>query len=40
MRHGDSAVAATMMLDARKELGSSEPWEYEGVELPGIDSRQ
>lgn len=30
MRHGDSAVAAAMMLDARKELGSSEPWEYEG----------
>lgn len=37
MRHGDSAVAAAMMLDARKELGSSEPWEYEGVELPGMN---
>lgn len=39
MRHGDSAVAAAMMLDARKELGSSEPWEYEGIELPGIRMR-
>ena len=39
MRHGDSAVAAAMMLDARKELGSSEPWEYEGVELPGMNMR-
>lgn len=36
-RHGDSAVACAMMLDARKELGSVEPWEYEGVSFPGID---
>ena len=36
-RHGDSAVACAMMLDARKELGSSEPREYEGVELPGMN---
>ena len=25
------------MLDARKELGSAEPWEYVGIELPGFD---
>lgn len=37
MRHGDSAVAAAMMLDARKELGSSEPWEYEGISMSGFD---
>ena len=36
-RHGDSAVACAMMLDARKELGSVEPWEYEGISFPGID---
>ena len=30
-RHGDSAVAAAMLSDAREELGSVEPWEYEGV---------
>ena len=36
-RHGDSAVACAMMLDARKELGSAEPWEYVGIELPGFD---
>lgn len=36
-RHGDSAVACAMMLDARKELGSVEPWEYTGVNLPGFD---
>ena len=38
-RHGDSAVACAMMLDARKELGSAEPWEYAGVTLPGMDMR-
>ena len=36
-RHGDSAVACAMMLDARKELGSTEPWDYVGVSLPGFD---
>ena len=36
-RHGDSSVACAMMLDARKELGSVEPWEYEGISFPGID---
>ncbi|HJA79958.1 MAG TPA: hypothetical protein H9784_10415 [Candidatus Desulfovibrio intestinavium] len=39
-RHGDSAVAAAMLLDARKELGSAEPWEYEGVALPEMDMRE
>lgn len=36
-RHGDSAVACAMMLDARKELGSAEPWEYAGVSLTGVE---
>lgn len=36
-RHGDSAVACAMMLDARKELGAAEPWDYVGVSLPGFD---
>lgn len=36
-RHGDSAVACAMMLDARRELGSSEPWDYVGVPLNGFD---
>lgn len=36
-RHGDSAVACAMMLDARKELGNAEPWEYVGVPLNGFD---
>ena len=27
------------MLDARKELGSTEPWDYVGVSLGGIDWR-
>ena len=36
-RHGDSAIACAMMLDARKELGAEEPWEYVGVSLPGFD---
>lgn len=39
-RHGDSAVACAMLLDARKELGSAEPWEYEGVALTGMDMRE
>lgn len=38
-RHGDSAVACAMMLDARKELGAAEPWEYTGVALTGMDFR-
>ena len=36
-RHGDSAVACAMMLDARKELGSVEQWEYVGVGMNGFD---
>ena len=36
-RHGDAAIACAMMLDARKELGSAEPWEYVGVPLKGMD---
>lgn len=36
-RHGDAAIACAMMLDARKELGSAEPWDYVGVELIGFD---
>ena len=36
-RHGDSAIACAMMLDARKEMGSAEPWEYVGVSMPGFD---
>jgi len=36
-RHGDSAVACAMMLDARKELGSVEPWEYVSVPANGFD---
>ena len=36
-RHGDSAVACAMMLDARKELGSAEPWEYVGIPMNGFD---
>ena len=34
-RHGDSAVAAAMLVDARKKLGSVERWEYEGVPITG-----
>ena len=30
-RHGDSAVAAAMCIDAREKLGTAEPWEYVGV---------
>lgn len=36
-RHGDAAIACAMMLDARKELGSAESWDYVGIELPGFD---
>ena len=36
-RHGDAVVACAMMLDARRELGSVEPWEYVGVRMPGLD---
>ena len=36
-RHGDSAVACAMMLDARRELGSSEPWDYVGIPMSGFD---
>ena len=34
-RHGDSVVACAMMLDARRELGNVEPWDYVGVPLEG-----
>ena len=36
-RHGDSAIACAMMLDARRELGSSEPWEYVGIPMSGFN---
>ena len=36
-RHGDSAIACAMMLDARKELGSVEPWDYVGIPMQGMD---
>ncbi len=36
-RHGDSVIACAMMLDARKELGSYEPWDYVGVPMVGFD---
>lgn len=36
-RHGDSAIACAMMLDARKELGSAEPWDYVGIAQEGFD---
>ena len=36
-RHGDSAVACAMMLDARRELGRSEPWEYVGIPMSGFN---
>lgn len=36
-RHGDAVVACAMMLDARKELGAMEPWDYAGVPLKGLD---
>lgn len=36
-RHGDAAIACAMMLDARKELGSAEPWEYVGIPMSGFD---
>lgn len=36
-RHGDAAIACAMMLDARKELGSAEPWEYVGMPMNGFD---
>lgn len=35
-RHGDSVIACAMMLDARKELGSAEPWDYVGIPLEGF----
>lgn len=36
-RHGDSAVACAMMLDARKELGNAESWEYVGGSFPKMN---
>ena len=34
-RHGDAAVAAAMLIDAREKLGAAEPWEYVGVPMRG-----
>lgn len=34
-RHGDAAVAAAMLIDAREKLGAAEPWEYVGVPMLG-----
>lgn len=34
-RHGDAAVAAAMLVDAREQLGSVEKWECETVKMPG-----
>ena len=36
-RHGDSVIACAMMLDARKNLGSVEPWDYVGIPMNGFD---
>lgn len=36
-RHGDSAIACAMMLDARKELGCLETWDYAGMPLTGFN---
>lgn len=36
-RHGDSAVACAMLVDAREQLGNVEPWECISVSLPGFD---
>ena len=38
-RHGDSAIAFAMLVDAREKLGSVERWEYAGVSMPGMDWR-
>lgn len=39
-RHGDAAVAAAMLVDAREQLGNVEPWECETVGMPGgVDFR-
>lgn len=37
MQHGDSAVACAMMLNARENLGSVEPWDYVGIPMNGFD---
>ncbi|MDE5832030.1 MAG: hypothetical protein K2H64_03445 [Desulfovibrio sp.] len=36
-RHGDSAIACAMMIDARKELAANEPWDYAGIPLDKFD---
>lgn len=38
-RHGDAAVAAAMLVDAREQLGNVEPWECETINLGGMDWR-
>lgn len=36
-RHGDSAIACAMMIDARKELAANESWDYAGIPLEKFD---
>lgn len=36
-RHGDAAMAAAMLVDAREQLGKVEPWECISVSLPKFD---
>lgn len=36
-RHGDAAVAAAMLVDAREQLGNVEPWECETINLGRMD---
>lgn len=38
-RHGDAAVAAAMLVDAREQLGNVEPWECETAGFGGMDFR-
>ena len=35
-RHGDAAVAAAMLVDAREQLGNVEKWECESVNVGGM----
>ncbi|MFI3271839.1 MAG: hypothetical protein R3Y11_07045 [Pseudomonadota bacterium] len=35
-RHGDSAVAAAMCIDAREKLGTAEQWDYTGVSMQEV----
>jgi len=38
-RHGDSAIAFAMLVDAREKLGSVERWEYASIAMTGMDWR-